>query len=177
MTGDLNAKQLAFIREYLECNEATKAAKSAGYSAKSAQVIGCQLLKHPKVAAEISRRRLPIQKKSALTAERVVQELSNIAFFDPATMYDGNGNLLNVKDMPEETRRAIAGVEHHLEKGTKLRLSSKLGSLELAAKLLGMVKEQQTQQQAVQIIIAAPPSQAQSIPGDVTIAKITPVWD
>lgn len=161
MTGDLNAKQLAFIDYYLECNEATKAAKSAGYSAKSAQVIGCQLLKHPKVAAEIARRRAPIQKKSQITAERVMQELSNIAFFDPASMYDESGNLLSINEMPEDTRRAIAGIEQTLgpkgDKTSKLRISSKLGSLELAAKILQLVKQEQTQQTAVSITIAAPP--------------------
>jgi hypothetical protein len=119
------------------------------------------------------------EKKSALTAERVVQELSTIAFFDPATMYDASGKLLSINEMPEETRRAIAGVEHHINsvgKGTtsKLRISSKLGSLELAAKLLGMVKEQQTQQQAVQIIIAAAP-----VIADVAIERkqLLPEWE
>ena len=111
---------------------------------ESAHVIGCTLLKHTEVAAEISRLTGRTEKKSQLTAERVIAELSNIAFFDPRHMYDEHGKLLAIKDMPEDTRRAIAGVEEHLTKGTKVRLSSKLGSLELAAKLLGMVKEQQT---------------------------------
>lgn len=177
MRGDLNPKQLAFIDEILKQGpsiNATKAAESAGYSKRSAHAIGCTLLKHPKVAAEIARRRAPIAKKSALTAERVIQELSNIVFFDPASMYDESGKLLNVKDMPEETRRAIAGVEHHLEKGTKLRISSKLGSLELAAKILQLVKQEQTQQQAVQIVISAP---AAPVVERVDNAKLLPEWD
>lgn len=170
----LNERQKAFALEYVKQANATSAAISAGYSAKTAHQIGHQLLKHTGVAAEISRLSSRSEKKSALTAERVVQELSNIAFFDPATMYDADGNLLKVKDMPEATRRAIAGIEQHLEKGTKIRLSSKLGSLELAAKLLGMVKEQQVQQQAVQITIAAP-SQVLEVTTDVK--RLVPEWD
>ena len=178
MTGDLNAKQLAFIDEYLKCNEATSAAKSAGYSVKSAQVIGCQLLKHPKVAAEIARRRAPIQKKSQLTAERVMQELSNLAFFDPASMYDSAGNLLSINEMPEETRRAIAGIEQTVgpkgDKTSKLRIGSKLGSLELAAKILQLVKQEQTQQTAVQIVISAPPELPKVAPN---VGQLLPEWD
>lgn len=161
MAGDLNAKQLAFVTEFLKCHEATSAARSAGYSAKSAQVIGCQLLKHPKVAAEIARRRAPIAKRNELTAERVIAELSNLAFLDPASMFDESGNLLSINEMPEATRRAIAGLDIDVgpkgNKSTKVKLSSKLGSLELAAKLLGMVKDQQVQQAAVTIVIGQPP--------------------
>ena len=175
MTGDLNAKQLAFIAEYLKCNEATSAAKSAGYSAKSAQVIGCQLLKHPKVAAEIARRRAPIAKKSELTAERVMQELSNIAFFDPASMYDESGNLLSINEMPEETRRAIAGIEQGLlGKPSKIKAVSKLGGLELAAKILQMVKQEQTQQTAVQIVISSSPELPKAAPN---AGQLLPEWE
>lgn len=157
MANPLSPRQLAFIDSYLETSDGTKAAKSAGYSNKTAHVQASQLLRHPSIAAEIARRRRPIEKKSQLTAERVIQELSNLAFFDPASMYDEDGKLLKVKDMPEATRRAIAGIEEDLVKGTKLRISSKLGSLELAAKILQLVKQEQTQQTAVQITIAAPP--------------------
>ena len=130
-----------------------------------------------RAGSEIARLRRPIEKKSALTAERVIQELSNIAFFDPASMYDESGNLINVKDMPEETRRAIAGIEDSVFKGersTKLRISSKLGSLELAAKILQLVKQEQTQQQAVQIVISAP---AAPVVERVDNSKLLPEWE
>lgn len=179
MPDIISPKQLAFCHEYIKDRNATKAAERAGYSIKSAQVQGCQLLKHPKVAARIASLTRPIEKKSTLTAERVIQELSNIAFFDPASMYDESGKLLNVKDMPEETRRAIAGVEQMTKPGekgelTKLRISSKLGSLELAAKILQLVKQEQTQHQAVQIVISAP---AAPVVERVDNAKLLPEWD
>lgn len=153
----LSEQQRKFCNEYVKSGNATSAAKSAGYSIKTANEQGSQLLRKPLVAAEIARLTGRTEKKSQLTAERVIQELSNLAFFDPASMYDEDGKLLKVKDMPEATRRAIAGIEEDLVKGTKLRISSKLGSLELAAKILQLVKQEQTQQTAVQITIAAPP--------------------
>lgn len=178
MPNPLTPRQLAFIDSYLETSDGTKAAKSAGYSDKTAHVQASQLLRHPSIAAEIARRRAPIQKKSQITAERVMQELSNLAFFDPASMYDESGNLLSINEMPEETRRAIAGIEQTVgpkgDKTSKLRISSKLGSLELAAKILQMVKQEQTQQTAVQITIAAPPELPKV---DANRPQLLPEWE
>ena len=55
-------------------------------------------------------------------------------------------------------------------------LSASIRALEeeLSAKLLGMVKEQQTQQQAVQIIISAP---ADRPVVDVERKQLLPEWD
>jgi phage terminase small subunit len=132
------------------------------------------MLKKPLIASEIARLTAKISKKSELTAERVMEELSTIALFDPATMYDENGKLLRIIDMPEETRRAIAGIEEDLVKGTKLRISSKLGSLELVSKIIGMVRQQEAASAAVQIIIGAPPSVAAPA---VEQGKLLPEWD
>jgi len=176
---DLTVKEHAFVNEYLKHGVGNKAVIDAGYSASGASVTANRLLKRAHVAAEIALRRLPIEKKSAMTAERVIRELSNIAFFDPASMYDATGKLLSIKEMPEETRRAIAGVEEHLSlKGDttkKLRISSKLGSLELAAKLLGMIKDQQDQKVAVQIIIGQPPVLPELEPGAES-PQLLPSW-
>jgi phage terminase small subunit len=173
MNGDLNAKQLAFVLAFMELNEATSAAKQAGYSAKSAQVIGCQLLKHPKIAAEIARRRKPIEKKSALSAEKIFDALNNLVDFDIAQCYDEAGNLLAVNKMPLEARKALTSID--LSKpGGHIKSTSRLGAIELAAKLLGMVREQQSQQQAVQIIIAAPAAQLEV---SVERKQLLPEWE
>ena len=178
MPQQLTERHKLFIEAYLKDPNATSAAKQAGYAESSAHIRGCELLKHSLVAAEIARRRAPIAKKSELTAERVMQELSNIAFFDPASMYDESGNLLSINEMPEETRRAIAGIEQTVgpkgDKTSKLRLSSKLGSLELAAKILQMVKQEQTQQTAVQIVISSPPELPKAAPN---AGQLLPEWE
>ena len=44
MTKKLNPKQAAFVREFLIDSNATQAAIRAGYSEKTARVIGCTLL-------------------------------------------------------------------------------------------------------------------------------------
>lgn len=52
----LSAKQEQFIVEYLKCRNAAEAARRAGYSEKTARVIGAQNLSKLNIAEEIERR-------------------------------------------------------------------------------------------------------------------------
>lgn len=52
----LTHRRRAFIDEYLECWNASEAARRAGYSLKTAGSAGHELLKNPEIAQEISRR-------------------------------------------------------------------------------------------------------------------------
>ena len=169
---DLTAKEHAFINSYLAQGPnvvGSKAAIEAGYSESGASVTANRLLKRAHVAAEIARRRAPIEKKSQLTAEKLYAALSNLVDLDPAACYDESGKLLPINKMPLEVRKALTGID-----GEKLKFSSRLGAIELSAKLLGLVKEQQVQQQAVQITIAAPPA----LPDvSVSSSKLLPEWE
>ena len=165
----LSEMQRKFCENYVRTGNATSAAKSAGYSDKTANEQGSQLLRKPLVAAEIARLTGRNEKKSALSAEKVIDRLNNLVDFDIAQLYGEDGKLLPINKMPLEARKAIASID-----GEKIRFVSTLGSLELSAKLLGMVREQQTQQQAVQIIIAAPAAQPEV---SAERPRITPVWE
>jgi phage terminase small subunit len=52
----MTPKQKAFADEYIKCGNATKAARQAGYSEKTAEVIGHENLRKPKILAEIKAR-------------------------------------------------------------------------------------------------------------------------
>lgn len=152
MAEKLTERQKRFVDAFMHDANATSAAKSAGYSDASAHVRGHELRKHPIVAAEIARRGDQKRKKFELNAESVIETLSGLVSFDIASLYDKSGKLLNIHEMPIEARNAIASID-----GDKVKLISRLGSVELAAKILQLVKQEQTQQTAVQITIAAPP--------------------
>jgi phage terminase small subunit len=170
----LKPKHASFLKAYISNgHNSAAAARSAGYSERSAPQTGSALLKHPDIAAELARLQSKTEKKLELTANRLMEELSHLAYLDPADLYDPvTGKLLAVKDMPEGARRAIAGIEEN-EKFTKVRLASKLGSIELAAKLLGILRQDPQSQQAVQIIIAAPPA----IPERTETSQLRPEWE
>ena len=151
----LTPKQSRFIREYLIDLNATAAAKRAGYSNnKSAEVTGFRLLSNDKIAAEISKAMDKRGEKTGITAERVVRELACIAFLDIKDLFEEDGSVKLVRDMPENARRAISGLDvcelFDDEKGAqkhaiglikKLRNWSKIDALELLGKHLNMFNQ------------------------------------
>jgi hypothetical protein len=85
--------------------------------------------------------------------ERVVAELCHTAFFDPHSLFDANGNLLSVRDMPETARRAVKSVkvrqvrnrnedgEAEVDNIVEVTLNDKLAALRQLGEHLGMYKQ------------------------------------
>ncbi len=78
----LTPKRAEFVRHYLLDLNATKAAKRAGYSARTAQRTGSELLCFPLVAAAIETAKADRSERTGIAADRVLQELAAIAFAD-----------------------------------------------------------------------------------------------
>ena len=81
-TRKLTPKQSAFVEEFAIDMNATQAAIRAGYSAKTAKEQATRLLSNVYVAAEIARGRAARSERTGITADRVLQELARVAFFD-----------------------------------------------------------------------------------------------
>lgn len=107
----LTPKQRLFVLEYLVDLNATQASIRAGYSAKTAEVQGPRLLGNVRVKAEIAKRMKSREEKVVLKADDVLRELLTIAKVDIRRAFDADGNLLPVKDLPEDVARAIGGIE------------------------------------------------------------------
>lgn len=145
-----------FIASYLQHGNATRAAIEAGYSERSAHAQGCSLLKRPEVVEKIRAAKQATLNAAMLTDEMVITELKHSAFLDPVSMFNKDGSLLPLSQMPESTRRAIAGIEVvELFEGRgenrrqigflkKIKLVSKEGMLTLAARHLGMLHDNLT---------------------------------
>lgn len=76
--AELNDKQKRFVAEYIVDYNATQAAIRAGYSEKSAEQLGFQLLKKPSVAEAVANAQKKLAVKSDVTIERVLKELASI---------------------------------------------------------------------------------------------------
>lgn len=76
----LTEKQKRFIDEYMIDLCATNAAKRAGYSQRTSNEQGSQLLRNAKVAREIELRKSLRKKKFEGMEELILRELCNIAF-------------------------------------------------------------------------------------------------
>jgi phage terminase small subunit len=154
----INPKRQRFIEEYLvDCN-ATQAAIRAGYSEKTAEVQGSQLLSMLKVEidARLAKDKEELAARSMITKERVVREIARLALVDPGQFFDPHGNPIEVCQLPAGARRALAGFEFYEDfegKGEsrkavgytrKFRWHDKIRALELLAKKLGYYVEKKT---------------------------------
>lgn len=79
---ELTDKQRLFVMEYLRDFNTTRAAIAAGYSKKSAHVVGWETLRNPKVQSEISRFKEQLAVDLGLDVRRVIAEHMKIAFTD-----------------------------------------------------------------------------------------------
>jgi phage terminase small subunit len=90
----LSPKQLAFVEQYVLDHNAARAARAAGYSAASAHVTGCRLLRVPKVAEAIREREEVAARRLELDRQKVIQRLQEAIELakikaDPAAMIRG----------------------------------------------------------------------------------------
>lgn len=76
--GVLTAKQARFVDEYMIDLNATQSAIRAGYSKKTAEWIGPQLLGKSHVSAELAMRQQEHSKKSWLTREKVLSDIEAV---------------------------------------------------------------------------------------------------
>ncbi len=140
----MTPKQQLFVREYLVDLNATQAAIRAGYSERTAMQQGSRLLMDVEIAAAVQAGMDKRAGKLEITAERVLQEIARLAFFDPSKLYDEQGRPRPVHELDEDTRRAIAGVEIEevgggdspLVRTRKVKLADKGANLERLGKHL-----------------------------------------
>ena len=147
----MTPKQKIFIKEYLIDLNATRAAISAGYSERTACEQGSRLLANVKVKTEIERSLTKRAEKLDISAEKVLGELSKMAFAnmqDYITIRDGDAYV----DLSKLTRDQAAAiqevttdsytVEGENEESAKVitkckfKLADKRGSLELLGRYL-----------------------------------------
>lgn len=134
---ELTGKQKRFVEEYLCDLNATQAAIRAGYSAKTAEWIGPQLLQKTHVAAAIQEAMNKRSVRTEITADRVLREVSHMALYDPADIAGANiSGPQDIPNLPEEVRRAIIGWSWDKQGNFILKLSPKTPSLELLGRHL-----------------------------------------
>ena len=78
MRENLTPKQQAFADYYIECGNATEAAKRAGYSEKTARQMGTENLAKPSIAAYIADRMKPTADKRIATGDEVMEFFTKV---------------------------------------------------------------------------------------------------
>jgi phage terminase small subunit len=111
MAKGLTKKQEIFVSEYLKDGLAGRAARAAGYSDKSADAQASQLLKIPKIAKLVAEKHEKRCAKLDFSAEKVLEGLANLAFFDIRKLYNADGSLKPISELDDQTANAICGME------------------------------------------------------------------
>jgi len=150
---DLTPKQATFVEEYLVDLNATQAAIRAGYSKKTAVVIGCQNLMKVNIQAAIQFAKEKRSKRTEITQDKVLREYARLAFFDIRNLYDEDGVLIPIHKLDADTAAAIGGIDVVSVGGEdfidtkKIKIIDKKGSLNDLARHLGMFEKDNKQKQ------------------------------
>lgn len=162
----LNAKQQLFVVEYLVDLNATQAAIRAGYSPRTARLVGPQNMSKYAIKAEIDAAIEERKKRVLITADQVIRELALIGMADmkdfveideggavrayPLTnLAEGKSRIISsVKE--KRTIRTTKGTEANpdgdqiLDSTYEFKLHDKVKSLELLARHLGILNDKTT---------------------------------
>src|SRR5258708_25441322 len=107
----LSDRQRKFVSEYLIHLNATKAAVRAGYSPRSAADIGHALLRrHEAVMSAIAAAMAERERRTQVTADRIVTELARIAFADIRSFADRGPDGVGLRALAELSADDTAAV-------------------------------------------------------------------
>lgn len=148
----LTNKKKDFIKEYLIDLNATQAAIRAGYSQKTAYSQGQRLLKDVEIQHKIQHEMDKRAERTEITADRVLNEIAKLAFSDLRNIFDENGRLKPIDQLPEEISASISSIKVtskqspgeepvEIDYVSEIKLWDKKGSLELLGKHLKLFTE------------------------------------
>lgn len=148
----LTPKQRLFVAEYIKDYNATRAALAAGYKEKAAYRTGGENLHKPLIKAAIEEQIKAREKRTLVTADRVIAELARVGFANVedfiAIQKDGSA-YIDLSSMTRDQAAAVQEitVDEYVEgrgddarpvKKVKLRFLDKIKALELLGRHLAL---------------------------------------
>lgn len=156
----LSIAQRRFVEAYVDCLNASEAARRAGYSVKTAGFQGSALLKRPQIRQAIADL---VADRAEVTRSLLIEELSAVAMTNAGELFswdqgeelrevldDGSVVIrevakVHLRSSKELTRRQLAAVKSITEKigsdgrrSVELQMNDKLRAVELLGRALGM---------------------------------------
>lgn len=113
MSHKLTAKHRAWLREFKISRNATEAARKAGYKGSQGTLrrIGHQVMNHPAVAAALREHESELEEKFELTADRVIDELIDMAFGNIGDVLDWDSDDVRMKPKDKMSRRGVKYID------------------------------------------------------------------
>jgi len=162
----LTPKQQRFVLEYLLDLSAARAAKRAGYSQKTASKIGWELLQLPHVAKAVTEEKAARERRTRITADRVLEQFGRAAYYDPRKLFTRSGALKPIHEIEDDEAVGIAGIESveltDAEGNVtgvvrKVRFIDRTAAMDKLARHLGLYEKDNTRtvQGSVSMLVAA----------------------
>lgn len=128
----LTPKQKAFADYYIECGNASEAARRAGYSPKTAEKIGSENLQKPEISAYIQERMAQQDAERVASADEVLRFYSSVMRGQEKDAFGLDPSLADrLKAADSLMKRYAIGAEK--QKGTLEKLDSLLKEMHDAA--------------------------------------------
>lgn len=142
---DLTDKQKCFVEEYLVDLNATQAAIRAGYSTKTADHIGPELLTKPCIRDKVARAMAARSCRTGINQDRVLREIARVAFINPDAVIDFESGSLRDGASADDLA-CVAGVkvktstfgEDGKSVEREIKLNDKIKALDMLCKHLGI---------------------------------------
>ena len=165
----LKPRERISIKEYIKTKHGTKSAIKAGYSKRSARTTAAELLAKPNISELVEKGLKNLEEKIELSAEKVLRELTLIAFANVTKCFDEKGRLRPLHELSENQQKILSSVETEEEflrySGKKVKCGyvrkiktyDKVRALEMLAKHFKLLTEiQEINNNDVQVILTLP---------------------
>lgn len=153
----MNAKQKAFVREYIKDANATQAALRAGY--KQPQSQGPRLLKNVAVLEAVNRLTIKAENSAVMEREEACKILTSIARA-ALVDYEHENGLIDIHNGDRHAVQEVTQVACDKEGNpiVKIKLASKIQALDRLAKMLGWDAPTKLEHSGdVELTVAPPP--------------------
>jgi len=173
----LTDKQELYCQNYVVClNQSTAYRLSFDAEAMNSNVVAveaCRLHSDPNITLRIKELQAEHYERNKATIDELVNTLSGMVRFDIADLYDDNGNLLNIKEMPLIARQMISEItSDEIKMGgqsigdvKKVKTIAKLDAVEKLMKHLGGYEKDNFQKKA------------ESNPSSINVTIVKPLED
>lgn len=164
-------RQDRFCKEYvIDLNGARAYQEVYKCSDKAAESGASRMLRIVKVKARIRELRKRLEKKTGISAERVINEYAKVAFANIKSVLSENNEIVDISKVPDEIAAAVESIQSDIRHDSgdsegytekvKVKFYSKLGALSDLGKHLGIFEKDNEQGKAIapQIIVFGTPS-------------------
>jgi phage terminase small subunit len=148
-------RRAAFVEAYLcNGNNVAEAARTAGFSPKTAHAQGARLLKDVRVSTVLNSRRTEIAENNELSTNEIMADMARALRFDPRKLYNKDGTLKPIHELDDDTALCLTGIEVVVKPGPdgeapqfvkKIKWETKSTARDQALKVFGMYEKDNKQ--------------------------------